>query len=171
MRFNKCKEKLPGGAACGQDHNTVLHDCGVPYVNTGLASAKTKVQPKSTPIQGLTKEQAIFMSLKVLLEIQKIKLHGRLVTTLFDNGSTASLVTHNFAEKVKLPGVKVKYYLQVLGSGYVIKETTLYTMTMRDRFGKGHKVYLLGIDKITDKDSNVCLDKMKELFPEAPEEV
>ena len=49
------------------------------------------------------------MNQPVLLEIQGIKVHGNNAKVMFDNGSTAVLVTHSFAEKARLQGRQVAY--------------------------------------------------------------
>ena len=44
------------------------------------------------------------MNQSVLLEIKAIKVHGNDAKVMFDNGSTAVLVTHSFADKTILLG-------------------------------------------------------------------
>ena len=57
---------------------------------------------------------------------------------MFDNGSTAALVTHTFAEKAKLKGRKVSYWLVVVGHERVMRYTTLHTFCMIDSSGVKH---------------------------------
>ena len=47
------------------------------------------------------------MSQPVLLEIQSISANNVVAKVMFDNGSTAALVTHGFAQKAGLVGSKV----------------------------------------------------------------
>ena len=51
-------------------------------------------------------------------------VHGAMAATMFDNGSTAALVTHTFAEKVGLIGETVSYWLAVVGHERVLRTTT-----------------------------------------------
>ena len=62
----------------------------------------------------------------VLLEVQNTQIHGQTAKTMFDNGSTAALITHTFAEKAGLHGEKIAYWLVVVGHDSMLRHTTLY---------------------------------------------
>ena len=57
----------------------------------------------------------------VLLEIQSVKVHGLAAKIMFDNGSTAALVTHSFAKRAGLTGTMVTYWLVVVGHDKVLR--------------------------------------------------
>ena len=107
----------------------------------------------------------------VLLEVQSIAVHGHTVKVMFDNGSSAALITHSFAEKAGIKGVKVEYWLLVVGHESVLRQTMLYTFEMVDNLGKTHLVKAYGIDQITDDTRLVDLSGVKTVFPGAPLEV
>ena len=76
----------------------------------------------------------------MLLEVQSIEVHGSQAKVMFDNGSTAALIKHSYAEKVGLRGRKVSYWLVVVGHERVLRYTTLYTFYMVDISGTKHEV-------------------------------
>ena len=49
------------------------------------------------------------------------------------------------------PGVKITYMLKATGFDEVVKNTTLYSCTMRDNQGMEHHIKALGIEEITNK--------------------
>ena len=111
----------------------------------------------------------------VLLEMQFVKTSGEstclLAKTMFDNGTTAALVSHRFADKLELKGVIVSYWLVVVGHEKVLRSTTLYTLYLEDNSGKKHEVQAYGIDDISEDTTILDLDGVKEVFPGAPVEV
>ena len=98
-------------------------------------------------------------------------VHGAMATTMFDNGSTAALVTHMFAEKVGLIGETVSYWLAVVGHERVLRTTTLYTMHLEDNLGNQLVVQAYGIDQISDDSRVLDLEGVRTIFPGAPKEV
>ena len=74
----------------------------------------------------------------VLLEVQKIKVHGQDSKVMFDKGSTAALMTHAFAERAGLKGEQVAYWLVVVGHESILRHTLLYTFFMMDNQGTRH---------------------------------
>ena len=107
----------------------------------------------------------------MLLEVQKIMVHGVSAKVMFDNGSTAALVSHSYAEKAGLRGEKISYWLVVVGHESVLRHTTLYTFKMVDNSGQEHEVRAFGIDQIADDARNLDLSGVARVFPGAPTEV
>ena len=89
----KCKVKVSGND-CGGPHNTLLHGTGVAYCNNIRARVASLLNNREQP--GLERN--------VLLEIQQVEVNGKPATVLFDNGSSATLVTHNFAQGLVILG-------------------------------------------------------------------
>ena len=90
---------------------------------------------------------------------------------MWDNGSTAALMTHSFAEKIGLKGKKVSYWLVVVGHDSILRETLLYTFNMRDNHGIEHQLQAFGIDQISEESQAVDLNGVRTVFPGAPKEV
>ena len=88
----------------------MLHGTGIAFchkVDVKIAKSQpTCVQPGVSCDSSLAPPD---MCQPVLLEVQAIDVNGFTAKTLFDNGSTAALVTHSFAEKAGLNGRKVSY--------------------------------------------------------------
>ena len=61
--------------------------------------------------------------------------------------------------------------LKATGFDEVVKNTTLYSFTMRDNQGMEHHLKALGIEEITNKCLRINLDNLSHLFPKAPKQV
>ena len=129
---NKTCDVTVGTGKCGGPHNKLLHNSGVVYCHATVSDAIVGAQ-------------------KVLFDIQQLDLPG--VTTssnvVFDNTSSACLVTHEFAEIAGYEGTPVQYILQATGHPLMPKSTLSYLITLRDMHGNDHEVKALGIDKIS----------------------
>ena len=90
---------------------------------------------------------------------------------MFDNGSTAALVTHSFAQSTGMTGEQVAYWLAVVGHESELRHTTLYTFWMMDNCGVRHEIRAYGIDQISDDERTLDLSGVREVFPGAPAEV
>ena len=105
---------VSAGVACGGAHHKLLHGSGVAFCH------KIMVQVSNTGSFGLQQqvgEDAIGLpdiNQPVLLEVQKIMVHGVSAKVMFDNGSTAALVTHSYAEKAGLRGERISYWLVIV---------------------------------------------------------
>ena len=110
---------------------------------------------------------------KVLFDIQQLDLPGvgTSANVVFDNTSSACLVTHKYAEMAGFQGSPVQYVLQATGHPLLPKTTLLYTFKLADKYGTHHEITALGIDLITDTVDEVNLTPIKHLFPQAPEDV
>ena len=107
----------------------------------------------------------------VLLEVQSVRVHGLSAKIMFDNGSTAALVTHTFAKRAGFKGSMVGNWLVVVGHDKVLRSTTLYTLYLVDNCGKQHEIQAYGIDEISEDSMILDLDGVKAVFPGAPQEV
>ena len=164
---NNC-QALEKGKKCGQRHDTSLHGssnryCQVNAVTTVVASCD------------LHPDESIVPAAPVLLRVQEIEVgvgdKKAKTLVLFDPGSTATLITHEFAERLGLTGVDITYFLKVVGQGYARKRTKAYQATILDNHKRVWKIDLLGIEAITSVDSEVDLTAIQSTFPEAPKEV
>ena len=111
------------------------------------------------------------MSQPVLLEVQAISINKVVAKVMFDNGSTAALVTHRFAQRAGLLGQKVAYWLVVVGHERVLRHTTLYTLYLENNNGITHEVQAYGIDQISQESVTLDLYGVRAVFPRAPKEV
>ena len=97
---NNCKA-VEKGKKCGKKHDTTLHGSTSPYCQVNVALGK-QVQCE------LHKEELLSPSSPVLLRIQELFVgvgaRKAKALVLFDPGSTATLITHDFAEKLGLSG-------------------------------------------------------------------
>ena len=142
-----CDVKV-GLKPCDGGHNKLLHNSGIAYCHTTAAT---------------------FSDSNVLFEIQELDLPevNMSAVVLFDNSSSASMVTHEFAELAGLSGVMIKYMLKATGFPLQLKSTMLYKLKLEDRDGILHVIEALGIDEITDANCQINLKLMTSLFPDA----
>ena len=156
------------GNKCNKDHDTSLHGSGSRYCSTaGIMTTSTgkKAKKQETEDEGCS---------PVLLEIQKVPLtvNGTTHETVmfFDNGSTATICTHKWAQKAGIKGTEVVYFLRVVGDQYTEKHTMLYSFTIEDNTGARHHLKAYGMDVITEVESVPDLRDVKHLFPGVPDE-
>ena len=157
-----------GGSACSGIHHKLLHGSGVAFCH------KVTVVPKkahSSRKKSSCTDKPPDMNQPVLLEIQSLEVHGNNAKVMFDNGSTAVLVTHSFAERAGLEGRMVAYWLIVVGHERVLRHTMLYSFFLEDLYGIKHEVNAYGIDQISEDSAIVDLDGVRSVFPGAPKEV
>ena len=117
---------------CGKWHSRLLHGCVVP----GLALA--------------TKANNVGSGSKTLLLAQDIPtVNGENITTLWDTGSTISLVSTEFAEGAGLAGVDCCFELSGVGETKQLYSTKLYLIPLYTTEGTSISVHAFGIDRIT----------------------
>ena len=87
---------------------------------------------------------------------------------MFDDCSSATIITHDYAALAGYKGTEVEYTLKVMDSPPVLKKTTLYELALRDNMGEIYGVSALGIHEITDFSVRTNLDLIKHVFPQAP---
>ena len=124
---------VTGGTACAGVHHRLLHGTGVAFchkIHVQLASVRSaEIDPVHDDVSILPD-----MNQPVLLEVQEIQVHGVMVKVMWDNGSSAALITHSFAQKAGLKGEKVDFLLVVVGHESVLRQTTLYVFDMEDNY-------------------------------------
>ena len=166
-----CTDKT-GGTTCAGAHHKLLHGSGVAFCHKVRVVAHQSVDEESgTNIAQDDTDSPPDMTQPVLLEIQAVKVHGHRAKVMFDNGSTAVLITHAFAKKAGLQGTMVTYWLVVVGHERVLRTTMLYTLHMVDNIGKRLEIQGYGIDAISEESVILDLDGVKSIFPGAPREV
>ena len=149
-----CTDKT-GGTTCAGAHHKLLHGSGVAFCHkVRVVANSSEVAESGTHVAQDDTDSPPDMTQPVLLEVQSIKVHGHRAKVMFDNGSTAVLITHAFAKKAGLQGTMVTYWLVVVGHERVLRSTTMYTFHMVDNLGKRHEVQGYGIDAISE-DSNL----------------
>ena len=96
------------GRACSASHHYLLHNTGVAYVKKfSMSVASSQLVQHSSEESCLDQPN---LNQPVLLEIQLIHLKdGVWAKVMWDNGSTAALITHNFAEKIKMSWAILEY--------------------------------------------------------------
>ena len=158
------------GRACAASHHYLLHNTGVAYVKkiaTSVVSSHLVHNPSEESVMGLPS-----LNQPVLLEIQLVHVNnGVWAKIMWDNGSTAALITHEFAERIHATGERISYWLDVVGHPQILRHTTLYTFNLVDNLGAVHTVQAYGIDRISDDSRALDLRQIKSLFPDAPSEV
>ena len=173
--FSKNKSNctvVSAGSACAGVHHKLLHGSGVAFCHkiavqiANTASVDSRSDTIDDDVMGMPD-----MSQPVLLEVQEIKVNGVLSKVMWDNGSTAALVTHQFADKAGLQGEVVEFWLVVVGHERVLRKTILYNLTMVDNNGQSHQVQAFGIEQISEDSRAVDLHGVKTVFPGAPAEV
>ena len=160
FRMGSC-QVMEKGKKYGEKHDSSLHVLMSRYCQVNTAKLSCCHEPKS------------MSSSPVLLRIQDIRVgcgEKRADTLiLFDSRTTATLITHDFAEKLGLKGVSVTYYLKVVRQGYTMKQTKSYQVSLMDIRGKRWNLDVLGIDAITSVDVELYLSAVICSFTGAPE--
>jgi len=131
---------VTSGTACSGVHHKLLHGSGVAFChNIRVKVANT--QSRKVDCSPVHDDMSLpDIDQPVLLEIQAIEVHGTVVKVMFDNGSSAALITHSLAQRLGLVGEKVEYWLMVVGHESVLRETMLYTFNMVDNDGQSHSM-------------------------------
>ena len=100
-----------------------------------------------------------------MLLIRKIKtLDGSAIITFWDNGSTITLISRDYAQRNKLSGVPVSYDLTTVDGTTTIRHTMLYEITLIDRRAKRHCLKALEIEEICGELVNIKTDMFAKLF-------
>ena len=100
-----------------------------------------------------------------MLLIEKIKnADGSTIITFWDNGSTITLVSRDYAQRNKLSGVPVSYDLTTVDGTTTIRHTMLYEITLIDRRAKKHCLKALEIEEICGELVNIKTDMFAKLF-------
>ena len=158
------------GRACSASHHYLLHNTGVAYVKRfSMSVASSQLVQHSVEETNIDPPN---LNQPVLLEVQLVHVERDVWAKLmWDNGSTAALITHDFAEKIQATGERISYWLDVVGHPQILRHTTLYTFNLVDNCGTVHTIQAYGIDRISDDSRALDLRKIRSLFPNAPSEV
>lgn len=146
-RFRKkCDED-----GCTHFHHPVLHECHV----LGLTfHAGTRTEAQSNELGAC------------LLQLMKIETTThQYVNTLWDGGSTLSLITFKKANELQLKGKEVKLAVTKVGGETEEIASCKYELGMKDQNGKSVYVLLYGIDKISTELESIDLSGVSQLFP------
>jgi hypothetical protein len=138
---------------CGKWHSRLLHGAVVP----GLALATRAGSGSGS---------------KTLLLAQDIStVNGTSVTTLWDTGSTISLVNTEFAENTGLAGVDCCFELSGVGETKQLYSTKLYLIPLFTTEGASISVHAFGIDSITADLEPTDIDSAAEAFDLRSEQI
>ena len=138
---------VTAGTDCSGAHHRLLHGIGVAFchkIHVKVAHSQSTVVSKDHVHDDISTLQDI--NQPVLLEVQFITVIGHTLKVMFDNGGSEALITHSFAEKAGIKGVKVEYWLLVVEHESVLRQTMLYTFEMVNNFGTTHLVKACGIN-------------------------
>ena len=87
----------------------------------------------------------------VLLLIQLIMILNRPCRLFWDNGSTATLITYEFAHRLELVISPVSYSMQTMDSdGWISKSGELFEVPLTDNDGYEYKQCAYGVDNIAE---------------------
>ena len=136
---------------CGKWHSRLLHGAVVP----GLALFTHAEAPKAQD-PGCTRTLLLAQSIETTA--------GEKCTTLWDTGSTISLVSNEFAKSACLDGSDVCLELSGVGNKKQLYETKLYLVPLVNKDGERIEISAFGIDKITSDLSPIDLEAAAGVF-------
>ena len=126
---------------CGKWHSRLLHGAVVP----GLALATRTGNP------------AISGSRTLLLAQSIPTANGKTATTIWDTGSTISLINNDFALDAGFEGADCCFELTGVGEKKETYSTKLYIIPLMDTDGQSKEIHAFGIDNITSDLAPVSL--------------
>ena len=139
-------------AGCNKPHSRLVHGCTIQGI--GCHAAANVVFSLACQIN------------ETLLLFEYIKTaNGSRIVAFWDNGSTLSLVTKEFATRNKLRGVPILYDLETVGGKVTTQNTWLYEITIVDRQNNSHVIKAFQIDEICSNLKRINTDKFAHLFP------
>ena len=100
--------------------------------------------------------------------MQEVELAGCKTTLFWDPGANCSLITHKFARRIKLKGVRKTLMITLASKPAEEMTTTVYKMRLTSSNGLHVDLDLIGVDTITSKPQKVSVDLAYELFPQLP---
>ena len=141
-----------GVDGCQLSHSKLVHGCTIPEINCHAIAVNASVSTPGSPGQ-------------TLLLIEKIKTSdGASIISFWDNGSTITLVSREYAVGKRLPGLPVSYDLLTVGGNRSTHHTTLYSLTIVDREQNKHTIQAFEIEEICGTLKNVQTDRFAQLF-------
>ena len=143
--WKKCDQQTDN-KTCDKWHSRRLHGANVP----GLVLT-TMSQPETDT---------------VYLLAQHVPLQDDVVCrVLWDHGSTAALVTFDFARRANLPGVGCQFNLTVASGKTQMYNTKMFMIQLVDKQGNIHKIFAYGMDKIAGNLNQPLCKLSKTSFP------
>ena len=136
-----CNVKI-NGTKCGLDHHEFLHDLLYKKVSGNLMSRKGYI-----------------------LGVSIVKSVSTNLTTLWDGGSTASLITHKKAREMNLKGSNVTLSITKVGNVVEIIESKEYLVPLIDMNGKTYQITCCGMEEISAPLEFVDISIASKLFP------
>ena len=138
-----CNAGEVSGVYCGKFHHPLLHDpfsSGLPLNNRPIAHFN--------------------VSDLVLLPIGIVHCNTLPISTLYDSGATISLITHNLAKVLQLPGQDIELTIIKVGNVIESVRSKIYTMTLVDFYGKRWPINVCGMESITSDSVDVDVRKI-----------
>ena len=107
-----------------------------------------------------------------ILETQVMSFPTTCALTLYDCGSTVSLVTHALADKLNLPFCNCCFELSVAGGDTIeYPQGRLYLLTLNDRNDNKWIIECFGLDHLTQPLPAYDATAVHNHFPHVPEEI
>ncbi|XP_063841247.1 uncharacterized protein LOC135101332 [Scylla paramamosain] len=132
-----CYMKLGNGNVCGKPHHPRLH----------YLLYQNDINIHTNKSDGCT-----------LLMIGQVNCKDDSLVTLFDPGSTSSLVTHRKARDLGLCGTPYNITMTTVGNVSDTVFTKMYKMPLVDETGKQYLIQCVGMDEITSEVNPVPMD-------------
>ena len=123
-RYQTCNMK-EAGTDCGLRHHRLLH--GVKHTQMSHARVQHMVHTKYHVYQGPTFAE---FEPEVFLGMVEHNVLGRRVVIFTDDGSNASMITHDLARKLMLDGAPMDQMMEVLGQEPDHHRTKLYKLDL-----------------------------------------
>ena len=100
----------------------------------------------------------------VMLPVQRVRCNNQMLTTMYDSGSTISLITHKRAQRLGLENVPVTITIKGVGNIPQTAHTKQYTVPLVDNFGNTLFIKAFGMDEITDTINDINERNLSEIF-------
>ena len=153
---NYCFKRKPcnvgdlSGTYCGKSHHPLIHDA--------FSSNLPANAPQSRPVTHLN------FSDSLLLPIGIVHCNSHPICTLYDSGATLSIVTHEMAKKLQLPGRDVELTIIKVGNVVETIKSKIYTMTLVDYYGYKWPINVCGMESITSDSVEVDIKRIAEIL-------
>ena len=150
LETRTCYMKLGNGNVCGKPHHPKIH-----YLLHQINNHEVNIN--------INKSESC-----TLLMIGQVNCKDRDVVTLFDPGSTNSLITHRKARELGLCGIPYSITMTTVGNVCDTIFTKLYTVPLVDERDTQHTLQCVGIDDITADISPVHMNRILHLLDFPP---
>ena len=149
---------------CDKYHARLLHNAiGKNLLSASEVSCSVSITKSSVVIQSCAGR--ISIECQTLLLMQEIPTEHGSTSTLFDNGSTISLVSKSYVIRHKLKGLRVSFNLITVGGTTTTQFSFIHEIPLIDSEGKIHNNIAYQIDNICGEMSDVDLTAAVTLFP------